>query len=74
MIQLGVSEERAHDVHQAVHELARAPPHESAPPLAGEEHVAGLDYNGAGHEVEVGSGRGPSDRGTGMHGLGGCSS
>ena len=53
--ELGVREERAHDVHQALHklsvktvtwaaqeeeELARAP-QESAQPLAGEEHVAG---------------------------------
>ena len=45
LIELGVSEERAHDVHQALHELARAPPQESAQPLAGEEHVAGVDYS-----------------------------
>ena len=44
MIELGVIAETAQDVHQALQELARAPPQESAQPLAGEEHVSGVDY------------------------------
>ena len=40
LIELGVSEERAQNVHHASQELARAPPQESAQPLAGVEHVA----------------------------------
>jgi hypothetical protein len=82
LIELGVSEERAHDVHPALHklsvktvtwaaqeeeELARAPPQESAQPLAGEEHVAGVDYNDESHDVEVGSDRDLSDGGRGIH-------
>ena len=65
LIELGVSEERAQDVHQASQELARAPPQESAQPLAGEEHVAGVDYNDESHDVEVGSDMVLSDGGKG---------
>jgi len=68
LIELGVSEERAQDVHQASQELARAPPQESAQPLAGEEHVAGVDYNDKSHDVKVGSDMGRSDGGRDMHG------
>ena len=82
LIELGVSEERAHVVHQALHklsvktmtwagheeeELARAP-QESAQPLAGEELVAGVDYNDESNDVEVGSDRDLSDGGRGIHG------
>ena len=48
-------------MHQALQELARAPPQESAQPLAGEEHVAGVDSNDESHDVEVGSDRDLSD-------------
>ena len=68
LIELGVSKERAQYEHQASQELARAPPQESAQPLAGEEHVAGVDYNDESHDVEVGSGMDCSDGGRGMHG------
>ena len=39
---------------QEEEELANAP-QESAQPLAGEELVAGVDYNDSSHDVEVGS-------------------
>ena len=65
LIELGVSKERAQDVHQASQELARAQPQESAQPLAGEEHVAGVDYNDESHNVEVGSDMDLSDGGKG---------
>ncbi len=70
------------DAHQALHklsvktvtwaaqeeeELARAP-QESAQPLAGEEHVAGVDHNDESHDVEVGSDAHLSDEGGGIHG------
>ena len=53
---------------QEEEELARAPPQESAQPLAGEEHVVGVDYNYESHDVEVGSDRDLSDGGGGIHG------
>ena len=65
LIELGVSEERAQYAHQASQELARAPPQESAQPLAGEEHVAGVDYDGESRFVEVGSDVDLSDGGKG---------
>ena len=83
LIELGVSEDRAHDAHQALHklpvktvtwaaqeeeELARAPPQESAQPLAGEEHVAGVYYNDESQYVEVGNDRDLSDGGRDIHG------
>ena len=82
MIELGVSEERAHDAHQALHklsvktvnwvaqaaeELARAP-HMSAQHVAGAELVASLHYNDESHVVEVGSDRDISDGGSDIHG------
>ena len=48
--------------------MARAPPPESAQLLAGEEHVAGVDYNDERHDVKVGSDRDLSDRGRDIHG------
>ena len=68
LLELGVSKESAQYVHQASQELARAQPQESAQPLAGEEHVAGVDYNDESHDVEVGSDMDRSDGGRGMHG------
>ena len=36
--------------------------------MAGEEHVAGVDYNAESHDVEVGSDRDLSDGGRYIHG------
>ena len=52
---------------QEEEELARAP-QESAQPLAGEELVAGVDYNDESLDVEVGSDMDLSDGRRGMHG------
>ena len=57
-IELGVSEERAHDVHQALHTLSV-----KTVTWAAQEHVAGVDYNDESHDVEVGSARDLSDGG-----------
>ncbi|MFM7984212.1 MAG: hypothetical protein ACKPKO_33305, partial [Candidatus Fonsibacter sp.] len=58
-----------HDVHQALLDLAWAPPQDSAQPLAGEDHVAGVEYNDESHDVEVGSDRELINRGRDIHGL-----
>ena len=71
MIELGVSEERAHDVHQALHKLLFVNNVTWAArdqPLAGKELVAGVDYNDESHDVEVGSDRDLSDGGRDIHG------
>ena len=63
LIEWGVSEERAHDVHQALHKLSV-----KTVTWAAQEHVAGVDYNDESHDVEVGSDRDLSDGCRNIHG------